>query len=82
MNNASVEELMRLPRVGPALAKRIVEYRASHGAFNSVDDLRYVRGIGVTTSALLAPMVTFSGGYRPFHSESRWSQRDVPPLEL
>ena len=65
VNSATAEELEQLPRVGPSLARRIVAYREEHGAYRSVDDLRLVRGIGVTTAALLAPLVTFSGGYRP-----------------
>jgi competence ComEA-like helix-hairpin-helix protein len=65
VNTATAEALEQLPRVGPALAGRIVAYRAEHGAYRSIDDLRHVRGIGVTTAALLAPLVTFSGGYRP-----------------
>jgi competence protein ComEA len=65
VNAATAAELEQLPRVGPSLARRIVAYREEHGAFRSVDDLRHVRGIGVTTAALLAPLVTFSGGHRP-----------------
>lgn len=79
VNDATAEELERLPRVGPALARRIVAYRAEHGRLTSVDDLRHVRGIGVTTAALLAPLVTFSSGYRPFRSEIRPAGRDSAP---
>jgi len=32
--------------VGPKTAKAIVDYRAKHGAFKSVDDLAKVKGIG------------------------------------
>lgn len=65
VNTATAGELEQLPRIGPALAHRIIAYRDEHGAYRSIDDLRHVRGIGVTTAALLAPLVTFSGGYRP-----------------
>jgi competence protein ComEA len=65
VNAATAEELEQLPRVGPSLARRIVAYREEHGAYRSIDDLRLVRGIGAATAALLAPLVTFSGGYRP-----------------
>lgn len=76
MNSASAQELEELPRVGPALARRIIEYREEHGSFGSIEDLRHVRGIGVTTASLLAPLVTFSGGYRPIQSERRPVRRD------
>jgi len=59
VNRASAAELERLPRVGPALAGRIIAWREQHGPFRSLDDLRHVRGIGPATAALLAPAVTF-----------------------
>lgn len=65
VNHASAEELERLPRVGPALAKRIVEWRSRHGPFRQSDDLRHVRGIGRSTVRFLDSMVTFSGWPRP-----------------
>lgn len=46
INTASAEELVSLPGIGPALAKRIVEHRQAHGPFNKVDDLQAVKGIG------------------------------------
>jgi competence protein ComEA len=35
-----------LPGVGPATAQKILDYRAKHGAFSSVDELDAVPGIG------------------------------------
>ena len=46
LNRASMEELDRLPGVGPVLARRILEHRQSHGRFREVDELLAVRGIG------------------------------------
>jgi len=59
INRASAAELERLPRVGPALAQRIVAWREKNGPFRSLEDLRHVRGIGPATATLLAPAVTF-----------------------
>ncbi len=46
LNQAGVADLETLPGVGPALAERIVAYREEHGAFQSVDQLVDVKGIG------------------------------------
>ena len=70
VNEASAAELERLPRVGPALAARIVAWRDVHGPFESLESLRHVRGIGPATARLLAPLVTFSGRYSPSQSEA------------
>ena len=68
VNDATQEDLERLPRVGPALALRILARRDSLGPFGSMDDLRHVRGIGTATASLLAPLVTFDRGYRPIQN--------------
>ncbi len=39
LNQASAEDLAAVPGIGPALAKRIVEYRQAHGPFQKVEDL-------------------------------------------
>jgi len=46
INSATAKDLERLNGVGPAIAKRIVEYRTSHGRFSSAEDLLKVKGIG------------------------------------
>ena len=46
INRASESELQRLNGIGPALAKQIIEYRQSHGAFTRPEDLLKVSGIG------------------------------------
>ena len=47
INSADQTELTKLTGVGPALAKRIIEKRQEIGNFNSVEDLKLVKGIGV-----------------------------------
>lgn len=46
INSASATELEELPRIGPALAQRIVEWREENGRFAQVEDLLLVPGIG------------------------------------
>lgn len=68
INAATAVELEVLPRVGPAMARRIVERRERAGPYQTLDDLRHVRGIGPATLRLLDSLVTFSGRHRPLHS--------------
>ncbi len=61
INNASASQLTLLPRVGPALSARILEFREANGKFKEAGDLMLVRGIGEKTFALMRPFVTVSG---------------------
>lgn len=61
INTAGSEQLQLLPRVGPALANRIIEFRESNGLFKTVDELVAVKGIGETSLAKLEPFITTSG---------------------
>ncbi len=49
VNRATEGDLERLPGIGPVLARRIVEYRESRGAFQDIEQLRRVKGIGKKT---------------------------------
>jgi competence protein ComEA len=53
LGSATAEDLDGLDGIGPTLAKRIVDYRQSHGGYRSVDDLREVEGIGEKRLAAL-----------------------------
>ena len=50
---APAAELALLPEVGPSLAARIASDRAVRGAFDSVDALARVPGVGETTLAAI-----------------------------
>jgi len=45
LNTATPAELQRLPGIGPALAKRIVEFREKRHGFKRVEELLAVPGI-------------------------------------
>lgn len=55
LNSAGKDELCVLPEIGPALAQRILDYRAEHGPFRSCEDLMNVKGIGEKKFAKIRP---------------------------
>ncbi|MBD3850515.1 MAG: helix-hairpin-helix domain-containing protein [Acidobacteria bacterium] len=61
INTASSEELELLPRVGPALAGRIIEFREANGPFQTVDEILAVKGIGESSFEKLEPFIVTSG---------------------
>lgn len=60
LNTASSEQLQMLDGVGPATADAIVDYREQNGNFDSVDELKSVKGIGDKKLEKLSDAVTVS----------------------
>jgi competence protein ComEA len=58
LNSADATQLQALPRIGPAMAQRIIDWRETNGRFASVEDLLSVTGIGAKTFAALKDLVT------------------------
>jgi competence protein ComEA len=67
-NNATVESLVRLPGLGRGRAGAIVAYRQNvyregkHPAFENLQDLRRIRGIGPKTLQGISEWITFDRG--------------------
>ncbi len=57
LNKATFDQLLKLPGIGPSMAKRIIDYREKI-PFYSVDDIMKVKGIGEKTFDKLKSMIT------------------------
>src|SRR5580765_8447514 len=61
LNTATKEELVALPGIGPAKAQAILDYRAAHGPFKSLEELKDVKGIGAKRFEKLKGELTVAG---------------------
>ena len=59
LNRATADEIDRLPRIGPALAAKIVEWRTARGPFRSLSDLDSVPGVGPALLREVEPRLKF-----------------------
>jgi competence protein ComEA len=58
INAAGQAELETLPGIGPALATRILDYRQTHGSFQSIDEIVNVAGIGDALLEKIRDLIT------------------------
>jgi len=57
INVATAAEIERLPGIGPAKAKAIVDHRGEHGPFRRIEHLMLVEDIGQKSFIDLRPLI-------------------------
>jgi competence protein ComEA len=58
INSAPASELDLLPGIGPVIAQRILDYREAHGSFQSIEEIKEVKGIGEATFEKIKALIT------------------------
>ena len=58
VNTATAAELEKLPRIGPTMAQRILDYREANGPFATVEDIQNVPGVGPATFEGFKDLIT------------------------
>lgn len=59
INTAGLDDLEKIPGIGPEIANRIIEYRKNNGNFISLDDLDKVKGIGAKKLGVIKKYIVF-----------------------
>lgn len=58
INTADETELQKIRGIGPVIAGRIVEYRQQNGAFQTIEEIKKIRGIGNKTFEKMRESIT------------------------
>lgn len=48
INTATIEQLCQLPGIGKSTAEKIIEYRESNNGFETIEELKNIKGIGTS----------------------------------
>ncbi|MEG0779939.1 MAG: ComEA family DNA-binding protein [Oscillospiraceae bacterium] len=62
LNTATAAQLEGLPKIGPALAQRIVDWREENGGFTALEQIQEVQGIGEGIFAEIRDNLTIGEG--------------------
>lgn len=62
INQAAIEDLDRLPGIGPALAQRIIDFRTKQGMFKKKEDIMRISGIGKKKFEALKDKISVENG--------------------
>jgi competence ComEA-like helix-hairpin-helix protein len=68
INTATIEQLEKLPGIGPNTAKSIVQFRERSGPFQRIEDLLAIKGISKARLEKLRPYVTVGPAVPNRHS--------------
>lgn len=58
INTATPSELEGLPRIGPKIAREIVDFRTKNGAFKKIEEIMKVKGVGEKLFNQLKDLIT------------------------
>ena len=58
INTATLNELMKIKGIGETRAKAIIEYREKNGNFNSIEEIKNVKGIGNSIYEKIKPYIS------------------------
>jgi len=65
INTAPASELENLPRIGPKVAQRIVDFRTKNGNFKKVEEIMKVQGIGEKVFEQIKELITVGAATAP-----------------
>jgi len=65
INTAPVSELETLPRIGPKVAQRIVDFRTKNGSFKRIEEIMKVQGIGEKVYEQIKDLITVGAETAP-----------------
>jgi len=65
INTASASELESLPRIGPKVAQRIVDFRTKNGNFKKAEEIMKVQGIGEKIYEQIKELITVGAETAP-----------------